>query len=300
MRRFFTDYYFHIGSAHYTSGKPCQDYALSGVYGPVACAVVSDGCSTGRHTDVGARVLTLSTLQAIRDHAKASGGALDTAVVSIASRQQQILSTTRIILGLERNDMLATCGYAYLTPAGGFVHVQGDGAVALRYRDRSMKMFRYEWDNNTPFYPSYGDGDLERFAVAHGGDWNAVRLHRTTVVRNADGNCAEEDRKGFTLREGLEGVTLSISPQELEKLDFVAVFTDGITQIGKPNGGDALDWRVAVPEFTAFKTAAGEFAKRRMIRGIKSLTEAGKGPVDDISYAVVRIEPAAEEGGSLG
>src|SRR3989344_1803041 len=97
MLRFSTDHYFHIGSAHYRNGKPCQDYALSGVYGPVACAVVSDGCSTGRHTDVGARVLTLSTLQAIRDHTKASGGALDTAVVSITSRQQQILSTTRII-----------------------------------------------------------------------------------------------------------------------------------------------------------------------------------------------------------
>lgn len=303
MLRFSTDHYFHIGSAHYQSGKPCQDYALSGVYSPVACAVVSDGCSTGRHTDVGARVLTLSTLQAIRDHAKASGGALNTAVVSITSRQQQILSTTRIILGLERNDMLATCGYVYLTQFGGFVHVQGDGVIALKYRNKQkIKMFRYEWDDNTPYYPSYGDGDLEKFAAAHGGDWDAVRLRRTVAVKYADDNYSEEDedREGFTLREGLEGVALNIPPELLEDLEFVGVFTDGITQIGEPNGSDALDWRVAVQEFMAFKTAAGEFAKRRMIRGIRTLAEVGKGPVDDISYAVVRIEPAAEEGGSLG
>jgi hypothetical protein len=37
-----------------------------------------------------------------------------------------------------------------------------------------------------------------------------------------------------------------------------------------------------------------------MIRGIKTLAETGKGPIDDISYAVVRIEPAAEKGESLG
>ena len=301
MIRFSTDHYFHIGSAHYQSGKPCQDYALSGVYGSVACAVVSDGCSTGRHTDVGSRVLTLSTLQAIRDHARASSGALNTAVVSITSRQQQILSTTRIILGLERSDMLATCGYVYLTPSGGFVHVQGDGVVVLKFRNKKIKMFRYEWQDNTPFYPSYGDGDLERFVAVHGGDWNAVRLQCTSVVRDVDGSYAEEDKKGFTLREGLEGIALNISREELGELEFVGVFTDGITQIGEPNDSSgSLDWREAVREFMAFKTLTGEFAKRRMIRGIKTLAGAGSGPIDDISYAVVRIESVAEEGGDLG
>lgn len=298
--RMHTDHYFHIGTAHHIAGKPCQDYALSGVYGSIACAVVSDGCSTGRHTDVGARILTLSTLQAICDHAKASNGALDTAVVSITSRQQQILSTVRIVLGLERNDMLATCGYVYLTPKGGFVHIQGDGVIALKWRNGFIKMFRYEWDNNTPFYPSYGDGDLQKFATAHGGDWNAVRLWQTEVLRDALGNYTEERKNGFTLREGLEGITLNITQQELEELDFVAVFTDGVTQIGKLNSSDSLDWRDAVQEFMAFKTPAGEFAKRRMIRGIKNLNESGKGPIDDISYAVVRIELVSEEGESLG
>ena len=28
--KFFTDDYFHIGKAHLGSGKPCQDYAISG------------------------------------------------------------------------------------------------------------------------------------------------------------------------------------------------------------------------------------------------------------------------------
>lgn len=297
MIKFHTDHYFHIGSAHYGSGKPCQDYSLSGANELIACAIVSDGCSTGRHTDVGSRVLTLSTLQAIRDHAKASGGALDTAIVSITSRQQQILSTARLMLGLERIDMLATCAYVYLTGQGGFTHVQGDGVVGFKYRDGHIRMVRYEWAQNTPFYPSYGDGDLDKFIGTHGGNLDALRLSGFSVIRNVDGIYTEENSKEFTLREGLEGIVIHIPRDELEQIDFVTTFSDGVTQI------DGVDWKDAVSAFLSFKNTAGDFAKRRMIRGIKDMQQIGRGPIDDISYAVVRIEHVeqrTEKGEALG
>lgn len=295
MYKFSTDHYFHIGSAHHTSGKPCQDYALSDSNETAACAIVSDGCSTGRHTDVGSRVLTLSTLQAIRDHVKASGGTLDTAVVSITSRQQQIISTSRLILGLERVDMLATCGYVYLTKYGGFVHIQGDGVVGIKYRNGWIKMSRYEWADNRPFYPSYGEGNMEKFIGAHGGNLDLPRLKCSSAMCNGV-DYAEELTKEFTLREGLNGVVTQISAYELEAIEFVAVFTDGVTQIGKlPRGEEFIDWKDAVVNFLSFKSPIGEFAKRRMIRGLKNLEKTGKGPIDDISYAVVRIENTEEE-----
>ena len=284
MIKFHADHYFHIGSAHYRSGKPCQDYSLSGANDNVACAIVSDGCSTGRHTDVGSRVLALSTMQAIRDHVKASGGVLNTAVVSITSRQQQIISTSRLILGLDWVDMLATCGYVYLTQSGGFIHVQGDGVVALKYRDGHIKMSRYLWADNTPFYPSYGYDSLSNFVKAHGGDLDALRLSRTTILTRLDGTIAESEDKEFTLREGLNGVLIKLSLEELKRLEFIAVFSDGVTQV------DNVDWKDAVINLLSFKSLEGEFAKRRMIRGIQEYRKIGKGPVDDIAYAVVRIE----------
>jgi len=287
--RFYTDHYFQIGSAHYSNGKPCQDYSRSGSNELIACAIVSDGCSTGGHTDVGSRVLTLSTFQAIRDHARASGGALDTAVVSITSRQQQIIGTARLMLGLERVDMLATCGYAYLTKHGGFVHIQGDGVIGLKYRDGRIKMSRYEWADNTPFYPSYGEGGIEKFVGAHGGDLEAKRLSCSTVIRETLGSYTEDGSQEFTLREGLEGVVTKISQEELDEVEFVAVFSDGVTQI------ENVSWRDAVSAFLSFKNTGGEFAKRRMIRGIKDMQQSGHGPVDDISYAVVRVDNTEEE-----
>ncbi len=48
--------------------------------------------------------------------------------------------------------------------------------------------------------------------------------------------------------------------------------------------------RGAVSSLLAFKNTTGEFAKRRMIRGIKDFHQVGRGPIDDISFAVVRIE----------
>jgi hypothetical protein len=285
--KFFTDHYFHIGSAHYTGGKPCQDYALSGANTSIACGIVSDGCSTGRHTDVGSRVLTLSTFQAIREHAEASGGFVNATNI-IASKQERLIGTTRLMLGLEKVDMLATCLYSYFNQYGGLVHIQGDGVIAVKMRDGNLHMYRYDWVDNTPFYPSYRDGGIESFVEAHGGDMNIPRLFLQTAVRDPDGKYHDGEMKTFTLREGISGIILRFSPEELARIDCVAVFSDGVTQV------DNVDWKDAVYEFLAFKQVMGDFATRRMRRGIKEMQTRGKGPIDDISYAVVRIEPDTE------
>lgn len=285
MLNFHADHYFHIGSSHYSSGKPCQDYALSEANNFLACAIVSDGCSTGRHTDIGSRVLTLSTIQAVRDHFRATERYIGNAVIGITSRQQQIISTSRMLLGLNHEDMLATCGYVYITHLGGFVHIQGDGVVALKYRDGQIKMHRFEWANNTPFYPSYGDGGVETFVRAHGGDLEVVRMTQSTVVyQSKTGTYVGGDPKGLTLRQGLEGIVINIREEDLNLIEFVAVFSDGVNQI------ESVDWISAVVDFLSFKSTTGEFAKRRMIRGVQNYQKTGKGPIDDISYAVVRIE----------
>ena len=285
---FSTDHYFQIGHAHYTAGKPCQDHALSRSNGSVACAIVSDGCSSGGNTDVGARVLTLGTLQAIRDHARAPNGTLASAEVSITARQQQIISAARPILGLEQNDMLATCAYVYLTGEGGLVRVHGDGVVAWKYHNGDVSMRRYDWAGNMPFYPSYEGPDLDAFVRYHGDDTQAMRLTEQAIVRRANGSYDCFASIGHSLAQGIAGISIEISPAHLAQLEYIAVFTDGVTQI------DGVDWRCAVSDFLSFKSTAGEFAKRRMIRGIRDMQKIGKGPIDDISYAVVRIQPETE------
>lgn len=283
--RFFTDHYFQIGHAHYTAGKPCQDHALSRSSGSIACAIVSDGCSTGGNTDAGSRILTFGTLQAIRDHAKASSGLLRTAAISITARQQQLIGSVRPMLGLERSDMLATCAYAYLTPHGGLIHIQGDGVVGWKCQNGDIFMRRYVWSDNTPFYPSYEGLDLDAFIERHGNDLTTMRLNEDIVFRSSNGAYPDAAKSvSHTLQQGIAGVSLEIPRNELDYIEFVAMFTDGVAQI------ECIDWRDAVTEFLAFKSKTGEFAKRRMIRGVKEMQKVGKGPIDDIAYAVIRIE----------
>jgi len=114
--KFATDSYFHIGKIHLNNGKPCQDYALSDVFDDAALVIISDGCSTGGHTDVGARMLALSTAVAIREHWAVSRTVLGhTVPQEIGMRQKIAMAGSREILGLDQQDMLATCIYQYIT-----------------------------------------------------------------------------------------------------------------------------------------------------------------------------------------
>jgi hypothetical protein len=104
----------------------------------------------------------------------------------------------------------------------------------------------------------------------------------------------------------MRGINFSLSTPDLPAIEYIAVFSDGICQIDGGSiqsitkGPDApflergyLDWRDAVTALLDFKTNHGEFAKRRMVRAIKDSLGYGRGPQDDISYAVIRIEHEA-------
>ncbi len=262
MTTFFTDHYFQIG----------------------ALAVVSDGCSGGRHTDVGARLVGLSTVTALRDHWTMNqniDSAHTPADIALRVRMQQAQLYTA--LGLEGCDMLATQSYIYLSHSGGIVHVHGDGVISLMHTDGTIVMHNIAWHDNMPHYPAYTNADTAQFIAAHGGDVHAVRMHEDVWRRSPEGEFSCEEENAYTLAQGLQGKTLVITPEMLAQLSFVMIFSDGVGQI------DGMNWRDAVALFCAFKNTTGAFAKRRMIRGIKETETFGRGPLDDMAYAVVGI-----------
>ncbi|MDE3059547.1 MAG: protein phosphatase 2C domain-containing protein [Pseudomonadota bacterium] len=279
-----TDHYFSIGQAHLGQGSPCQDFALSDVHGDTAFAIVADGCSTGGLTDVGSRVIALSTAQAIRECV--GNQPWDKTRRLIATQQQATMISSRRMLGLNQQDMLATCVYALLSPKGGFVHLQGDGVVAFKHRDGHIRMSRYDWANNMPAYLAYAEDNYAAFIAAQGGDVQAFNLSlEGWTYTSQHGIGREPFRDTFSIEKGVAGIAIAISQAWLENLEFIAVFTDGVTQI------ENQDWKQAVVDLLAFKNVAGEFAKRRMIRHIKDVQKSGKGPIDDIAYAVIRVQP---------
>jgi len=166
------------------------------------------------------------------------------------------LSGIKQALGLNINDMLATCLYVYVSPLGGFIHVQGDGVIALKYRDGNIMMSRFEWQNNTPYYPAYHSNGLESFIKVHGDDLNAKCLTKKKCIQKSNGEFSKTKIDEYTLGQGIQGININIPVNSLlNHIEFIAIFSDGVTQI------DKTDWKDAVSKFMAFKNTTGEFVK---------------------------------------
>lgn len=289
--QFYGDSFFHIGQAHLTTGKPCQDYALADAGIDVAYAIVADGCSSGKRTDIGARIVALTTLTAIRQaEKKQTILPAEQFFLQVDDWREQALETTQVLLGVTPLDLLATCVSIMLTPGGGYVRVEGDGVVAIKYHTGAIRIFRFDWNNNMPFYPVYRILGMQLFVKAHGGVATEECLREEVWLWDGVGQCIQEQVIMHSVQEGITGINLMLEAEVLAKeIACVAVFSDGVCQI------DGMAWQDAVREFLAFKNMAGEFAKRRMIRGIKDLHKIGRGPMDDIAYAVIRVEAQQEE-----
>lgn len=285
------DAYFTIGQAHIISGKPCQDYAIAEHTDPDgAIAVVSDGCSGGRNTDVGSRVIALATAGVLKTHWSGHHDAptLDDANI-IATASDKVMLDIQSALGCHLEDMLATRLYAYLGAIGGIAHVQGDGVIAWREANDTIIARRYEWRDPSnpqrqtpPFYPIYSDDTYQGFTDYYGGDSAALAFHCDEVRFTGDGIISHSTVVS-TIAEGIRGGIVLLPPSTRT----VAVFTDGITQIQEADRKDVL-WSNAVKEMLTFKSTTGEFAKRRMMHYVKqSRRQGGSGPLDDLSYAVL-------------
>lgn len=290
--KFHTDEYFHIGAAHLGAGLPCQDYALSRATecGSMAYAIVSDGCSTAGRTDSGARVIAHTAEVALRDDWRRAKVPNVSGIPEISMHQKVLMQNARRNLGLVPQDLLATSLFAYVSVQSGYVHLRGDGVVAFVRTDGSMILRRYDWANNTPLYPAYVSDNFESFVQAHGG---------AAAEALAEDLWFYQPEKGFShigtvkhsAAQGIAGMTVQLkeSSGTIDAYSYVALFTDGVTQV------DGIEWKDAVLSLLAFKSVAGSFAKRRMISFIKDAQKKGKGPLDDIAYAVIRVVNDSEE-----
>ncbi len=282
--RFFTDEYFHIGRAHLGNGQPCQDYALSKQTEKGAWAIISDGCSGGGKTDIGACLITLTTAKAIKNVLETPTGKEEEIFPVVEKERQKTLAKLQMELDISLLDMLATCLYVFATPKKVVMHIAGDGVIAVKYRNGEIVLRNFEWAKNMPYYPIYQNGLLEQFIQAHGNNQDEKCLKEQRWFIDQSGDFYPCFNQKHSIRAGVQGLTISFSPEELEEIAFLAVFSDGVTQV------DGVPAPEVVKRLLSFKNLTGVFAKRRMIRFIKNVQKIGRGPIDDISMAVIGLK----------
>lgn len=277
-----TDHHFVIGQTHLSAGKPCQDHAISGVSGvsSAAYAVLSDGCSSGGNTDIGARLITVSTVKALRLMGEPFQ-VFDQTADQITDVSRVLARSAANNLGLSQDDLLATQLVAVVDNEGkAFTHVQGDGAVAIVRQDGSALVSLYTWDLNMPWYPHYERG---QFIQAHGG-WDSPALCQTDFSFAPDGKLENMREISFTAKNGVNGITSYLDVTNRNKISLIVLLSDGISLI------DKMPVTEVMRSLLGFKSLSGEFVKRRLNRFIKDCRTTGVGPLDDLSVAAIAIE----------
>lgn len=263
-----TDSFFTQGSAH----AVCQDYAVhTNDY-----IVLSDGCSSAKDSDFGARLLTRAAICTI--NAKYT--------IQDAGFQNSILSNAMFYC--ESLDLPIDCLYATLLVAKceeEYIRglVIGDGVVVAKYKNGELEINQYEYLLNAPFYLRYyaSPKDIEEYESVVGKTF--VR-HRTVIM--PDGRVLNDHN------------TYSIFFDkaffyERSQVEYVAIMSDGVCQFTQTQTDTVskqscvIDYLDVIKELTAFKGFQGDFVQRRCKMALKKWALQGTRPADDLSVGVI-------------
>ncbi len=282
------DSHFVIGKLHIKQNSPCQDHALFGEVEDTLFMVVSDGCSSGRHTDIGARIITCATIMAIKECLAVTK---DLAELPALICQELISHAGKIAkeMGLDNQDLLATCVYAVVTPSGGFIHILGDGHAILKFKQGDLFLVNTEWQNNTPYYPA--DNRKNSFIADHSKIENGEKSLVIGTVSFSE-EVEVENEIFFDIQQAVKGYVVSLSVEDIESLEVVVIASDGIGRFKKD--GEFLKPLDVAKKLITFKTWEGDFVKRRLSRELLNLSKEETFPDDDVALAAIHFNPKEE------
>jgi len=125
-----SDSAFYIGSTH----KVCEDYAVS----RDNIIVVSDGCSTSRNTDIGARIICECTKRWMENDVILT---MAQNITNIMNVPRECLNVTRL-MAFEKNDKIV-------------IETIGDGNIIIKTKDGIMHVLSMNYAKSAPYYMNY-------------------------------------------------------------------------------------------------------------------------------------------------
>jgi len=237
------DSHFTIGKTH----KVCQDYARAGkATEGKAFAILSDGCSSSPDTDLGARLLTLTTANSFQLSWLFTGWDICHEDIALAARDS--LGELAPLEALDATLLVAKEG-----PGGVGVTVIGDGVVACLRKDGVLEVIDVNY-KNAPGYLSY------YFSPGRWETYLKQGCNKRTITWYTSEGLTSEDQE--VTMENLAWT--HFFPTAEYKVVFL--FSDGVHSFRKDNGlsWDSVSMTEVVEQLTAIKGATGAFVQRRM------------------------------------
>jgi hypothetical protein len=253
------DSFFKIGSSH----KVCQDFASINKVDPDNLyAALSDGCSHAveidhlNHTDLGARLLTLSTLNGMEIN-------------------ESVGWSLRILkgLGISKYCLCATLGVLDKDRAS----LHGDGTITIGYKDGSYASHIIKYDSNTgneyPFYPLYSLNDID-YPIT-------IRKYKEVYVFS---------QKGVLLDKNIVELINSTPEHSIEftsDVSWCVMTSDGLTTFRCDN--KAISTEETLSKFFPFTIFSGRFVEKHMNFFYKGVKKSGWDHYDDLSVIGIHI-----------
>ena len=253
-----TDSFLHIGKSH----NICEDYII---HGP-NYVILSDGCSSSKNTDIGARILTLLARKYINTAIEYNFD-----IIWSVFGSHVINGAKSIIchLGIPSECLDATLIVLVQHQGKIRVFMYGDGNIIVIDDNGMLEYDTISFGLNAPYYLSYWINDKKKEDYLNNSDTVKICTDKYEIQKTAPD---EEISYTFDI---LPGRTILIA-------------SDGIESFLSPEK-KSLAYQDVIDSLTAFKGIQGEFVKKRAKRQIKTWGKEGITHYDDISIGGIHI-----------
>lgn len=280
-----TDSYYEIGAGH----TYCEDYADSGVINTgdnlYHYAIVCDGCSGSKGSDIGARVLAKKFPScfklALQAH-KETGTKLDEILGYFLSISIKYASETLVVPMEAFDATLVATVYDQLNDT---LHsfAWGDGKIYYKFKGEHGHLIDIGYMKNAPFYLSYK-------AIPHGEAKyeSAFGTSYADVIQSlvkSDGIVMLQEANKYQQKSFYEKYI-----EASKTISFVSVFTDGIDTYHSKNDVNTLIPRHNLfNQLTQYKNRQGDFVERRMNKVKQFCQKEGWQHFDDIAVSTIML-----------
>lgn len=262
------DKFLKIGKSH----KVCEDYIISGI-DPFPYIILTDGCSSSKYVDVGARILAHVTLSILK--ANQNQNATPENCPYLCEEIIEEASEAAKILDLPETSLDSTLIALWKTKDNINLVSIGDGLYVTKFEDNQANYFQISYDNNYPFYLSYLLSESRMSSHKE----KCGEFGRKTIDLKVPDNISSFKHNMMT--------SLSFPPNPNTK---IIISSDGLESFINIDTGIKTPTKEIIDKVMDFKNTTGEFLQRRMNRVIKDLEKERIYHDDDISIGILSIE----------
>ena len=282
-----TDCSFYIGTTH----EICQDYALTNNNS----IVISDGCSGSIKSDIGARILSITTMNKMKELEN---------LYNFEGKECILLARPSIqILNLPYECLDATILSAIIYDDSIQTMCYGDGVIAIKIKNKDIIIINCSYIDSYPFYINYFYDKTGRYK-----NWinnnNKRKICLSTIKKDESIDPLEKELNlEINLRIGIGEDEIGILKHFDNKtiieiadkniIEFIAIMSDGvhsfyetiITETSKYN--KSISYLDVLKELLSFKNYNKLFVQRRINKFRKDCAKKNWANADDLSLAVI-------------